>query len=62
MMNPHRTIFDPGFLYMKTDRWFNHQAWTALSFFVKRELSVTLVFWLIVFMIAAILKVMAIVN
>jgi hypothetical protein len=47
---------------MKTDRWFNHQAWTALSFFVKRELSVTLVFWLIVFMIAAILKVMAIVN
>jgi hypothetical protein len=51
-----------GFLHMKTGRWLNHKVWTELSFFVKREANVMLVFWLIVFMIVAILKVLGLVK
>jgi len=47
---------------MKTGRWLNHKIWTNLSFFVKREMTITLVFWLIVFFIAISLKLLGLIN
>jgi len=47
---------------MKTGKWLNHKAWADLSFFVKREMGFTLIFWLIVFIIAVSLKLFDLVN
>jgi hypothetical protein len=41
---------------MKTDKWLIHKVWAEISLFLKREMSITLVFWLIVFLIVIIMN------
>jgi hypothetical protein len=40
---------------MKTGKRLNKKVWLEISFFLKREMSITLVFWLIVFLIVIIM-------
>ena len=39
---------------MKTDKWL--KVWAEVYLFLKREMSVTLVFWLIIFVIVIIMN------
>jgi hypothetical protein len=40
---------------MKTEKWSIAKIASEISFFLKREMSITLVFWLIIFIITLVL-------
>jgi len=44
-----------GYQIMKTDKRLNKKVWLEISLFLKREMSITLVFWLIVSLIVIIM-------